>query len=260
PDRTPHEGYYEFKHEHRPVRVIEEANGILKLRNQLDFSHVENYLTIEATATYLNGDKAVFDIKVDNFEPNSTQDIDLNDYIKTTELSDVLLRYKLKDEEPLRHNHFELGQDQIVYKRQSTYKNEILQNDLDVQEVPVRYKENNHSIKVLANGYAYTFNKSNGSLISVVYEGHTIDNHPTENKIWRAPTDNDINIRRDWEYMGYAEAYTRVKNYKVEENNNAVSINFEIVIVHDVIPPILQGEMTWTVQSNGSIDVTYDLK
>lgn len=255
PDRTPHEGYYEFKHEHRPVRVVEEANGILKLRNQLDFSHVENYLTIEATATFLNGDKTSFDITVDNFEPHSTQDIDLSNHIKIAELSDILLRYKLKNEEPLRHINFELGQDQIVYQRQSTN-----QHELDVQEGPVSYKENSHSLIVLANGYAYTFNKENGSLISVVYEGHTIVNHPTKNKIWRAPIDNDINVRKDWEYMGYAEAYTRVQNYKVEENNTAVSINFEIVIVHDVVPPILQGEMTWTVQSDGSINITYDLE
>ena len=51
----------------------------------------------------------------------------------------------MKNEEPLRHINFELGQDQIVYQRQSTN-----QHELDVQEGPVSYKENSHSLIVLA--------------------------------------------------------------------------------------------------------------
>ena len=254
PDRIPHEGYYEFKHEHRPVKVIHEADGILKLRNQLDFSSVEHYLTIEGTATYLSGDKKPFEIMMNNFGPHSIKDVDLSDYIEMSELSDVLLRYKLKNEEPLRHNHFELGHDQIVYQRQP------VGYDTTRESGELSYKENNQSITIATNDSQYVLNKADGSLASVIHKNEIILTQPTKNNVWRAPIDNDINIRKDWAYLGYYDAITRIRDYKIVETDDAVSVIFEIVIINDVVPPILQGAMTWTVYNDGRLNVNYDLE
>ena len=252
PDRIPHEGYYEFKHEHRPLKVIAQDGYHLTLRNQLDFTHIEDYLSIEATATYLNGKRQTFEVPFTKFAPHTTQDIDLSGYININELSDVMLHYKLECADKLRPAHFELGYDQIVYQRQSmTYQN--------TKPSSISYKDDIHTIYVSIGDWIYTFNKIDASLKTVAHEGVIVMNQKTENNLWRAPTDNDINAKQEWVYAGYKDVTTRVHDYRIVENKSDVRLIFDIALVNEAVPPVLSGTLTWTIQNDGTLTVNYDL-
>ncbi|ANQ65471.1 glycoside hydrolase family 2 TIM barrel-domain containing protein [Staphylococcus equorum] len=252
PDRIPHEGYYEFKHEHRPLKLIAQEEYQLTLRNQLDFTYIEDYLSFEATATYLNGKRQTFEIPFTELAPHMTQKIDLSDYININELSDVMLHYKLKYADKLRPAHFELGYDQIVYQRQSmTYQN--------TKTSSIAYKGDIHTIHVSIGDWIYTFNKIDASLKTVAHEGVIVMNQKTENSLWRAPTDNDINAKQEWAYAGYKDITTRVHDYRIVENKSDVSLIFDIALVNEAVPPVLLGTLTWTIQNDGTLTVNYDL-
>lgn len=254
PDRTPHEGYYEFKHEHRPLRVIQQDEYQLTLRNQLDFTNIEDYLIVEATTTYLDGTKQSFEISFNHFAPHTKQIIDLNEYIETKTLSDIILRYRLKNGDALRQAHFDLGYDQIVYQRQS------MMCQSSVTPSSITLNENNYTIEVSTDGWRYTFNKLDASLKSVIYRDHIMMKQQTENKLWRAPTDNDAYMRPDWEYSGYKDIGTRVHDYRIQESKSDVSLIFDIAMVDEVVPPALWGTLTWTIQNDGTLNVDYDLE
>ncbi|RIM39140.1 beta-galactosidase, partial [Staphylococcus cohnii] len=70
PDRIPHEGYYEFKHEHRPLRLVNEEDYRFTLKNQFDFTNAEDSLIVEGEAIYLDGERKVFNIPLTAFAPH----------------------------------------------------------------------------------------------------------------------------------------------------------------------------------------------
>ncbi|MBU6133348.1 beta-galactosidase [Staphylococcus xylosus] len=256
PNRVPHEGYYEFKQEHRPLKLVSQEDFKIVLRNQLDFIPAEKYMFVEATVTNLNGEKTISEIPLLNFLPHTAQTIDLSDYINIQHISDVILRYKLKYDDIFRHENFELGHDQIVYQRR-TLKEQNEQSD----ETEILVTEIDKLIKVsVGKSETYVFNKDNASLESVLKHNHIVINQNTTNNIWRAPTDNDTNIKDDWAYSGYKDITTRVHDYQIVENETEVSLIFNIAMVNDAVPPVLFGTVTWHVQRNGTLNVTYDLE
>ncbi|MGJ5711260.1 beta-galactosidase, partial [Staphylococcus equorum] len=84
-------------------------------------------------------------------------------------------------------------------------------------------------------------------------------NQKTENNLWRAPTDNDINAKQEWVYAGYKDVTTRVHDYRIVENKSDVSLIFDIALVNEAVPPVLSGTLTWTIQNDGTLTVNYDL-
>ena len=79
------------------------------------------------------------------------------------------------------------------------------------------------SIVVEREQYRYVFDKKKGTLSAASVNNISHLDRPMEWNIWRAPTDNDRNIRREWQRAGYDRSTVRV--YSVEaapENGGAV--------------------------------------
>lgn len=254
PDRIPHEGYYEFKHEHRPLRLVNEEDYRFTLKNQFDFTNAEDSLIVEGEAIYLDGERKVFNIPLTAFAPHISQTFDLRDYVTLDNISSLMLRYKLKEEESYRDKYFEVGHDQIIYQRRALpYLNE--------EKMEFQCKDMEHSINIsVGNKYAYTFDKKQGCLKSVLHNNEIIFNNNTETKIWRAPIDNDAYIKKEWLYSGYNNIQTLVTNYKIIEDESNISLVFEINIESEAVPPVLKGSLTWTVYQDGKVNVDYNLE
>ncbi|RIP35008.1 beta-galactosidase [Staphylococcus gallinarum] len=253
PDRKPHEGYYEFKHEHRPLKVIRHKGEYITFRNQLDFTNIEDHLSVEAIITKLTGDKEKVKIYFESFKPHSEQTINISDYIDCSTVSTVIFKYRLLKYEPLRTMNSELGYDQIIYKRRDFELDGNKRSNLDYEDIE-------QQVIIANNGWVYKFDKGEGSLTSVTKLGNNILSEPTKSNIWRAPTDNDVQIIPEWKYAGYEDAITRVRDYQIIESKHSISLKFDIVIVNDVVPPILWGTLTWTINNEGLLNVDYQLE
>ena len=63
--------------------------------------------------------------------------------------------------------------------------------------------------------------------------------------IWRAPTDNDRNIRREWERAGYDRTVARVYDSKAEQTDEGVVITAELALSAIYLQRILNMKAQW---------------
>lgn len=173
-------------------------------------------------------------IHFENFEPHSEQVINLSNYVDCSNVSTVIFKYSLLNDELLRSQYFELGYDQIIYKRRNI---ELERNN----QSHIEYEELERQVNISVHDWSYSIETETANLISIIKSGNIILNEPTKINLWRAPIDNDVQIVSDWKYAGYEDASTRVRDYQIRESKNELSLKFDIVVVNDVVPPILWG-------------------
>ena len=90
----------------------------------------------------------------------------------------------------------------------------------------------------------------------MVYDQQTLLTHPMEYNIWRAPTDNDRQIRTIWEAHGYDRTYSRAYETNVYAWTGKVTLCTRLGLVADGLRKVLDIEAEWTVQRNGQVDCT----
>ncbi|MHD0396832.1 glycoside hydrolase family 2 TIM barrel-domain containing protein [Staphylococcus simulans] len=252
PDRTPHEGYYEFQQVNRPVVLTHDDKDSLTFYNRLDFIDADKVVQFRFTVTTLSGEQYETYADITGFEPHTEISVSLDTFIEEAvlnQVSDILVEYiSLKDD-------IVLGHDQIVRER------------LDF-ETPTEHKaddvvsveETAHVIQLSAGNKVYKFDPHTAALTSVTKAGQLVLHEPTAIRIWRAPTDNDIHVRTQWEEMGYEHAYTRAYDYTIVESEDSVSVQFKISIVNQRVPKILEGTLTWFVHADGKLEADLELE
>ncbi|MDN6260930.1 MAG: beta-galactosidase, partial [Staphylococcus simulans] len=252
PDRTPHEGYYEFQQVNRPVILSHYDKQTLTFYNRLDFIDADEVLQLRFTITTLSGEQYEEYADLTGFEPHTEISVELQTFIDEAilnQISDILVEYiSLKDQTIL-------GHDQIVQERLEFET--VTEHEAAYQ---VSVDDTAHTIHISGENSDYAFDTRTASLTHVTQAGKLVLHEPTAIRIWRAPTDNDINIRKQWEEMGYEHAHTRVYDYSIVESEGGVSIQFQISIVHKRVPKILTGTLTWLVHADGKIEADLELE
>lgn len=81
-----------------------------------------------------------------------------------------------------------------------------------------------------------------------------------EINIWRAPTDNDRNIKLEWMRAHYDWAAARAYETEYETINDTVVIHSSMSVSAVTVQRILDVEATWTVWGDGMIDVCMEVK
>ncbi len=79
----------------------------------------------------------------------------------------------------------------------------------------VDVKDNGRYIVVTTPTAVYTLDKADASLASVKGKNGEILTEPMRLNVWRAPTDNDRNIKRDWCACRYYETFSEVRNVEI---------------------------------------------
>lgn len=81
-----------------------------------------------------------------------------------------------------------------------------------------------------------------------------------EYNIWRAPTDNDRNIKREWLSAQYDRTIARAYTTNAAFVEDKVKIETELSISAIFIQRILDIKACWTIAQNGTVDVRLDVK
>lgn len=114
-------------------------------------------------------------------------------------------------------------------------------------------QENNRSVIVIGERFRYTYNKLTGIFDEMVYDNKCILDKPMSYNIWRAPTDNDRNIRTKWEQCGFDRAISRSYSTTVAQLNNSIRIVSELSISAVYIQRILNISAEWLVGETGIV-------
>ena len=261
PDRTPHTGLLEYKNVYRPVRIVsyDQENGQMVLHNYMDFDDLKDYVDVfyEMTQDGLTVEKG----KLANVvaSPHSDAEVELKLQVPNTGKIYLKLIYRLKKEMPLLEQGYELGFDEMKLANEDD-RNRQAVKWLEQEKVigTIAVKENDKKIVLQAKDFTYVLDKRTGLFEDMQFAGRSYINHPMELNIWRAPTDNDMYIKLEWEKAHYDAAYTRAYRIEVLQNKHGVLIMEHLAVVADTVQKILDVEMTWKINEDGKIEAVIE--
>ena len=269
PDRKVHTGLLEYKNVIRPLRLVKENSkeGTYTFRNMLDFVNIEDYLYISYSVTK-NGEiieqGTIEDESVLNIKPHQEKVIYLT--LKEVDTEDCYIKFDYIQNNDLaftKKGHL-LGFDQVKLSADGSglRKDRIkgLLGHFNGEKGEMSLEESDRYIVITGLNFQYTYNKLTGAFERMVYDNNVLLEKPMNYNIWRAPTDNDRNVRDKWEECGYNRAFTRAYTTHVSKEDSNIRIITELSVTAVHIQRILDISTEWNVADDGTISVNMQVE
>lgn len=268
PDRTPHVGLLEHKNVARPIRAaLLDSAGTIRLDNKLDFTNLKDHFTIQyeiiEDGTVLSSDT----LELPDCPPHTSVEITLTLPAQIKGNTTLTLHYLQKGEAMLTPSGFEAGQDQFILSKDvASAKQAVapcthaLCSEAPDSSAPLFVEDLENQLIVTGSSFRYVFDKWKGTFSHLTKDQKTVTSRPIELNIWRAPIDNDRRIRDKWRAAGYDRARTKVyrTTWNLEDGSLSITSDFSLAAVS--LQKILEGTISWTITSNGSITVAVTAK
>ncbi len=255
PDRRPHTGLLELKQAVKPfaVTAVDPSAGKFKLKNLRYFKDLRD---LELIWSLERNGKTVKEGKIDSLavEPQKsrTYTVDITDVSHEGELYlNISVRNRLST--PWAPAGYEVGSAQL----------EVPGIRLLSYEAPAKLytpavEENDRYIKVKVGATVYTFDKVTAAIADITDNGCSLITKPVRPTLWRAPTDNDRNIRWEWQRNGFDKAEVKCYECALDKASEEVTVKAKIAIGAYSQLPIMHADVTYTVDGRGTLTVKYD--
>ena len=277
PDRMPHTGLLEYKNVNRPARVVsfDQETQELRIKNYMDFTDLAVYAEIryEVNCDGYNMETGV--IPAFSVKPKEIGSTFLHITIPKSGHSYLKLYYHLRKSTALALEGSVLGYEEILLQTQDnqnqTAKRWLAQEknketSIQVTETTAliycigkrkiaadkeKYKEN--SVFEDQTVFTYVYDKRTGLFSQINYFERDYLNRPMELNIWRAPTDNDMYLKKEWERAQYPQASVRAYHTKVHQTDDILEIRSTMSVSAPSIQRIMDLEAVWKIDKNGGI-------
>lgn len=242
PDRIPHTGAYEHRQVFRPVVLTSYDLGAqsLTLKNRYTFSLLNEKIDLTLELFDSTGDLVdEIILKTPEVEPNTEESVVFEELNKILEsVLSARLVYKMKNTD------VELGFDVIKVKDFSPQLNTTQINNFDVRDTI-------NTIDVQFDHREIRFSKVTGAIEQIYDNKKPLLAGPGQWTIWRAPIDNDRNIRKEWEQAKYHLHQTRIHDWDIDERDDALTITFNGVINAVARHTIVEFTASWVLTKEG---------
>ena len=274
PDRRPHTGLMEFANVYRPARVVsyDAANGILKIHNYMDFLNLKDYCILkwEVSQDGETAAEGIIDASVLDIPPHEEREIPLKVSVPNCGKCYLKVNWVLKEDMGILHAGKSLGFDETELvavtagcgasvQGQCVIANKLLKKPLESENSEIYVKEDDRYLKLETGCFCYTYDKFTGLFANMVNHNRELLEHPMEYNIWRAPTDNDRNIRYEWQSVNYdkpvVRTYDTVCVKKEKDGRQYVELCTDLSMSAVYMQRILDIHAVWCVWSDGSVDV-----
>ena len=288
PDRRPHTGLLEFKNINRPVRITgyDETNGVLTLHNYMDFTDISDYLTMSYVVTCDGQVVTSGDIDTPSVAPHCDGNISLgliSDSPTAADCSSIAERFNdkacikdmiphraflrviykaavgsafIKEGDVLGFDEIELGSQDLNKALTSDTAQNLTEQDLTAQDTisaPLHILETDAEFVISGSGFEYTFDRNTGNFTDIVVDGQELLSAPCDKTIWRAPTDNDRNIKNEWFRAHYDMVSERTYDTSCIVKDGCAVITCTSCLSAPTVQPILRINAEWTVSAEGTI-------
>jgi len=253
PDRTPHTGLLELQQVIAPVRAeaVNLATGELKLTNRYDFrdlSHLTLCWTLEKDGEPVQSGK----IEQLVLAPHSSQRLLLPYTLpqKADGRYFLTLSYRLNAPTVWADEGYELAFQQFELPVGKVEQPAMLPETMPALHVA----DAGNTITIKGNECSYRFDKDAGTFTHLTYQGLQLLAAPPELTVWRAPTDNDRNIRYQWMEAGYDRLETHVYAVNISRRDTQhIAIEVDFSLGGYIKKPVIRGTCVWTVYGSGDI-------
>ena len=268
PDRTPHTGLIEAKHVYAAIKAepVDLEKGRVKILNRYDFISLENvYLDWELENDGIR--IACGQILNLTAPPHGEEIINLQ-YTPPEKQGFCALNLSFKYKEPALYA--ERG-DEIVCRQLIVNETRpVIETKYGIiTKLRTPLSVQTQGCEALINGadFNYVFDLRLGTFSRVSANGVALISSPLTFEVWRAPTDNDRNIQRQWRDWGLDRTKTHIYEASVAKTTEQCCvIRTSYAIGGYSRKPVLRGEAEWTVDTSGritlstTVDVTERLK
>ncbi len=252
PDRTPHTAFAEFKNVIRPIRAELVDGGKIRFSNFLDFTSIGEYAAADYVLTVDGEVVQTGKISLPDIGPHASADVNLPCPVPVKGKAVLKISYCQKKELPLTPVGHPLGFDQIILRDERVVPAEAL---IDRAGKVPTFRETATHIQIEGEAFAYSFDKSTGLFDSLCHGQHELLTHPMAYNIWRAPADNDRNIRVSWQDAGYDMAVPRVYTTEATAEENGIAIRCRLSLAAVYRQKILEIEGRFMVHGDGRVDM-----
>ena len=256
PDRTPHTGFLEAKQAYCPAyaEAVDLSAGEFKIHNLRRFTTLEDLdlvWSVEVNGvTVQNG----FITSLDTAPESVTSLIIPYDLSGLGENAYVCISFRTNVANPWAEAGYEVcfNQYALPVSIAPAAKEKVFY-------VP-EYEETDDVITVTAGETVYTVCKSCGLIAQITDNGRDMLASPMLPTVWRAPTDNDRNIKNEWMKEGFDRADVKCYGVSVKADGGNVSVVSEISLGAACKLPIIKAKITYTVDGNGKLTVNSEVK
>jgi beta-galactosidase len=254
PDRTPHPGLMEVKHQYQSIHVtpVDLIKGELAVYNEYAFISLDDFQF--RWVLLKNGEKFAEGNFAASAKPGETQRLKINLPEITTEkgveyILDVYAYTKeAKNLVPAGH---EVARDEMIFAGNDYFVAP------EASATKPTVKNDDRQVTLEANGVQVSISKHSGLLYRMMAHGKGLINSELAPDFWRAPTDNDFGNRMPvrcnvWRTAGMNR---ELKNIKVEEEGNTAVVTADLLL-KDVNSAY---RLVYTMSGDGSlkVDVSY---
>lgn len=257
PDRTPHTGLLEYKNVYRPARVVsfDQRTQDLRIRNCLEFTDLAVYSKIRYEVCcdgvcVERGTVMPFSVL-----PGQTGTVRMNVLIPRRGRAYLKLYYCLRRGTELVPADALMGFDEIPLETEDDRNQTAvrLMERCACQDADIAVRETDVEVICIGKNFVYTYDKRTGLFSQVEHAGKEYLNRPMELNIWRAPTDNDMYIKKEWKRARYDHAYTRAYDTVVLQTETAVTVSSIASVLADSVQRMMDVCLTWQIERDGSI-------
>ena len=251
PDRTPHTGVLEHRQIFRKIRLVDSDLDTYSFtfENRYDFSSSEEREAFEVE---------LFDVEGRVFETVKLTDVQIPaqgqgtvqltlDEATRAKLGSLRFVYRMVIDGEVQDD--ELGHDQVFVKAFET----TIKADDSLAPKAISVNDTLGAYEVSIGDLQVHFSKRNGAISQIIKNGEEFLVEPGDWSIWRAPIDNDRNIKNEWVEANYDRATTRIHRHEYVENLQTHVLSFDGVIGSVARQNTLEISIKWFIHQDGSL-------
>lgn len=270
PDRRPHTGLMEFGNVYRPARVVsyDAEKGILKIHNYMDFLNLKDYVAFDWEVScdgVVCESGFVDDSRLLDIAPHGEGEVALKITSPLQGRAYLKVTWILSRDWSLLQEGKVLGFDEVALGAgMSAVAQELLRKPHVGEKAVLDCREDDRTLRVETEHFCYTYNKFTGLFDRMVCGNRNVLERPMEYNIWRAPTDNDRNIRHTWQGSHYHRPVVRTYGTETvrgeEDGRQYLDIRSDLSLSAVFMQRIMDIRAVWRVWADGSVDVRLEVK
>lgn len=260
PDRRPHTGLLEYKNVIRPVTAIgtDLANGKIRVKNLRYFTALDD---INMVWSLEKNGREVYGgiVRQLGIKPQGEEEYTLGYHVCGDGLYYLNLSFRKNCKTEWSDVGHEVG---MVQLKIDTPMPAVECTEVHIAPyISLDTSEDERYITVNADETAYRFDKVHGTVDRIVHNGQDMICAPVNPTVWRAPIDNDMYIRKEWEKYGFDRAEIKCFSMKLAEiSDKTAVIVSEISLGAKALMPILRATVKYTVFASGELRIENDVK
>lgn len=247
PDRTPHVGLLELKQVLKPFKIdYNRLSGILTVTSRRHFkslSDIDFYYTLERNGEVIRSGKIWLNVAPEKSATARLTVPELDGYVTLN----VIARQGF--DTPWAEAGYEIGREQFVLF-------DTLEPRFDYGAYSV--SETDGAYTVTTKETTVTVSRESGLITSVRHGKRELISSPIAPTLWRAPTDNDRNVRKEWEEWGLNDLKTALTEISVKDSEVGAVITAKLDLTGGDKPLGTLG-ISYHVASDACVAVTSHL-